>query len=1198
MSSSNLTSDMLRPRKKPKLDTPPGEPDVTRLLQKLALYRDMQARLNVLSSHSPTTLRRLSAYLRYDLERLDLNMSSTKKVHSTLDLLFTVTRALACTRVYEEDVAEVGKQKAEVRATFGMMLHMLEVKHDIRVQTGALRILANLTNPSKSLKIRNPAYGIPEMAGLMGKSISRDQNGRLVKMLVATVGLDARECRFYALKYLSGLAKFFDKELIVTLEDVNLRTFVAVLEEVGSEAATEKASDGLLRTIDDVYVLCMTLVSELVQKGWSQLFASLDPAFIPGLLKAVRAVAPSSVPDPDPGDESSVPGIVETPDSTIKFLQHAIKTLHLICKRQPEMSLDLLDVDDVHSLTLIHKSLVYMKRSLPSIAKASVGILETLRSLVQINLLISRRRTKSCLNIMAEFRPEMVKAAIDFGMILGTANHASILRTSLLQPLLELFLCNLPQCPRTLQAAIDAQLPLMLVKWWNAMSRPQCLESPHGAKVIAKLKGSILKVLTYALNDANGLQTYSKMDKDIMIEFHRNLSVNVRRLLSGTELHTSESDVNGTTAQQQEGATEGESEMDTIDICPSIGVRSLRLFSVLFMNKSCRLLLTDQGVLADLIDGEYIPNILGLRKSGWSDRNEVTRLLFTVLERAATDSNVRFKMRDGEYWSRDEGGGPATERRSSFTLIHFLLILVVAAGGLLYRADHSDLSDHNRTPKPLDANLPHIMQRAMFFLSDNYGHDTSVSMILCNCPLITFDKLVEHIPAEWVQRRQSGDFISILSVVLWVIERSSAASQPAPPELELELDPHLGGSSEHVLVTSLYESATHFLESLLNTPNCRSQLLTPPTPHVLSSSLANHPIPSLLRILSRLLISEESLEPLVTTFSTSSALEPLLERDDMLNTIQASMRSQHGVVRRLLKFWAYFADDVDMRLKVAVAIGWWMGERLIFCVVEADTEVGRQVAKEILELLFETILDCHAKEADAATNRSRVGNVLKYLGWALRRRGRNPLRSWIKGVEVSWPRISTMQQMLQYGDSVSVSHGDDDDVVTWNLPEDPTTSGPLTFSRKTLSTLSAPLQILLYGSYKETREKVVTIRDVKYPSWKLFLAYCEVISNRVSERYTPVDIGFCDIETLENLLSLYQLADKFLVDDLRQVCQEACVFWCRAAVEKGDAEIVGRLWQWIRMIDFGEEEWRTRLEKICFWGLCCCVGEVGHEHCK
>ncbi|KND02375.1 uncharacterized protein SPPG_02845 [Spizellomyces punctatus DAOM BR117] len=1177
MSSSNLTSDMLRPRKKPKLDSPPEEPDVARLLQKLALYREVQERLNVLSCHSPTTLRRLSAYLRYDLERLDLNLSRSKKMHDTLDLLFTVTRALACTRVYEEDVAEVGKQKAEVRATSGMMLHMLEVKHDIGVQTGALRILANLINPSKSLKIRNPAYGTPEMAALMGKWISRDKNGRLVKMLVATVGLDARECRFYALKCLVGLAKFFDQELIVALEDVNLRPFLTVLEEVGCQTATEKTSDSLLGRIDDVYVLCMTLVSELLQKGWSQFFASLDPAFIPGLLKAVRSVAPSSVPDLNPDDESSVPGIVETPDSTIKFLQHAIKTLHLICKRQPEMSLDLLDLDDVHSLILINKSLAYIQRSLPSNAKASLGTLETLRSLVQVNLLISRRRTKPCLNIMAEFRSEMIKVAIGFGMILARTNHVSILRTSLLQPILELFLCNLPQCPRTLQTAIDAQLPLMLVKWWNAMSKPQYLESPHGAKVTSKLKGSILKVLTYVLNDANGLQTYSKMDKEVVIEFHRNLSLNVRRLLSGTE-------------QQQEDTTEAESDPDTIDIYPSIGVRSLRLFSVLFINKLCRLLLTDQGVLADFIDGAYIPNILGLRKSGWSDRSEVTRLLFTVLERAATDSNVRFKMRDGEFWSRDEGGGPATERRSSFTLIHFLLILVVAAGGLLYRADHSD---SNRTPKPLDTNIPHILQRAMVFLSDNYGLDTSVSMILCNCPLVTFDKLVDLIPAEWVQRRQSGDFISVLPVVLWVIERSGAASQPAPPELELELDPHNGSSSEHVLVTSLYESAAHFLETLLNTPNCRSQLLTPPTLHVLSSSLANHPIPSLLRILSRLLISEESLEPLVTTFGTSSALEPLLERDDILIAIQASMRSQKGVVRRLLKFWAYFADDFDMRLTVAVAIGWWMGERLIFCVVEEDTEVGRQVAREILERFFETMLDCHAKEDDAVTSRSRVGKVLKYLGWALRQRGRNPLRSWIKGVEVSWPRISTMQQMLQYGDSVSVFHGDDDDVVTWNLPDDPTACGPLTFSRKTLSTLSAPLQVLLYGSYKETIEKVVTIRDVKYPVWKLFLAYCEVISNRVPERYTPVDIGLCDTEMLETLLSLYQLADKFLVDDLRQVCQEVCVFWCRAAVEKGDAEIVGRLWQWIRMIDFGEEEWRTRMEKISFWGLCCCAGEVG-----
>ncbi|KAI9094692.1 hypothetical protein DFS34DRAFT_595638 [Phlyctochytrium arcticum] len=1209
------------PHKKIKLESSQPPPDYDGILRGILQTTDITTRAKLVQSHPPKTLRHLSQLLRHQFRDSDREF----KAVDVLECLNFTVRSLCTSRVAESDTPELLKHKQESKAVVSLLVKNICKEDESSMLAANLRVLAVILKPPNDIKVRNPAYASNDMLAFVEFLVGKEP--AIVKMgfpkLITCLRISA--CRYHASRCLVALVKTLPRAFAEALADRDLSPLVEGVEVVGNPN----------HILVDVDVHIAAFIAYLLEKGHWSIFSICISKLLSAFLSALCSIlsTPSSVPVLN--------------DAKKKFLKNALTSIYVLCKRQELLTVDL----QIPLRRALAKALIALTMVITTSADLNLA-----QTVLQTVLFTLRRQRPSSADQMAGGDADILVGLVPFMRFLGRLadRRVKLLHPAIIQPVLDTLLLELPRNPISCDAAIDAGIVEVLLHWCVLMFQAPTPLDPKKSIDWTKLKSKCLKILTFIAGKDNGMDAFAHIEMESFLPFQQLVGSTIRTMLLGEdnlmEHSTSESEL-GESANDHPGKDK--------DSQPALGIRCLRIVSLLLKNKVCRTRFSDNGLLADLIDQKYL-EVLFMPNAPTKpivDGFSNLLLLLSVLGELAKTSNIRFNMRDGvflvEHASDDKHVSdsdtevPATtkiatanvaiRRTSSFTLIHFLLALIIFPVADFYRRWNPSETHSVKTKLPAtDPELAVIVQRAMLLLGEYFAHDVSVTDVLCACPASTFGPLTEHIPKKWLHAKKTGEtVISVLDVILTIVRHRV---YPLDVVLALETDAsdtEISQAPDHSIICSLYEPSTNFLSTLMNTEASRDQLLKSDILRLLSEAGVSYQTHSLVQTLVRLLTAEQSLERLIFDFGISAIMEPLLENSDLLILFRRKMLPyKDAAVAHLTNFRDYYASDPGMYRRCMIGLGWWMGEDVV-SVARHEPSYSHQSGKRMLQLLLGMALGRSSSDKPAMeskieetstlnSEKMRAVGVCKYLAWTVHLKGSiyTPFEDALGGIPVDEECTRDLQSALKMGDILAQSTTVPDDLhsntdlVSFRL-SDGDSEYVIRAPRGPIAALSDPLHTLLYGEYREAQENVVTIRDVTRPVWTLLVFYALSVDPNTTLTPGGHTTTTCCPETLEVLFEAHALADRFLITSLKTACAELCIMWCIQAAREGDVASLAWAWRRIHHLDdaedghvmnssadcflFGqseEEEGRKadhveeRFRQAVLWGLACCMSKL------
>ncbi|KAJ3153397.1 hypothetical protein HDU86_005227 [Geranomyces michiganensis] len=694
-------------------------------------------------------------------------------------------------------------------------------------------------------------------------------------------------------------------------------------------------------------------------------------------------------------------------------------------------------------------------------------------------------------------------------MIQGISEYAHMLSENrpsvyLVVTLLETLALCLPRSLETACAARRANISLALLKLWRTM-KSDAYAAKYPSSDVSHAQAFLLKILTFLLGDPTGLEVYMQASCDLLSQFHGNLMELIQQLLGGQ-----------TVARHRVG--------------PGLGLRSLRLISVLVSNARCRRILVRDKLLSALIDPEYADKFM----SGTVEAAQSTfTLLFRVLRLLALDSGIRFNMRDGRLWSSpDEDLRESSDvslsqivtraQRSDFTVVHFCLQIFVYAMLGRCLADNICYKDD-------------LIQISLIFLWENYRNDTTVANIICRCPLALLVLRADRVPPQWLE--QSQETISICPALVELITARSV-----DPGLDLDF-----GAAEPVPVPeSVRLAAANILDMLMSVRNGQLQLLTPSTLSTLVKSMCfdSDDLPQIGRIipgvLIRLMGNPELLQATIENLGFSSIFEPILSKEDcyegdshhFLEALSDALHKQNPhpgtMVARLRAFFSTSpnkeaAASAIKREKLAVAMAYCSPSELISGVLEVPPDPLRKACVDELLTL-----------ATSETPRKKHSIMaLKYVCWA----NRTIIQRWTSGHEIP-PSRTFLESYLRSLEASPLRALHPQDIVRFSFPEEPDVNA-LICARTPLVDGSPVLKAMLSWDDRTGRhaQHETEIRDIDRATWALFTAYLEAASeHQIHDGVFLPAPRLWSIADIQKIARLAECADRFLCEELFVDC--------------------------------------------------------------
>ncbi|RKO94778.1 hypothetical protein BDK51DRAFT_42548 [Blyttiomyces helicus] len=1175
---------------------PPSTPDptiVNTLVRALAAEKDDKILLLLLAPPSPLILRTACARFRKQLGP----EGSEGAMRRSLDVLVPLTRALSTRASPSEDADLPREVEKLVRA-----LMLLIEPHPPRatpIRVGALRVMASLLAPSSSIRIRVRAF---KPSAVLAHVLARtnDTEPGIVALLVDTLRIDARPARYYALRCLTAVAK--NENAAKMMGRVALDSLLDVLS--GS------VEEDFVGGVDDVPVLCSVLLWQLLQARYLDLEGGAGDRLLSVMIAGVRAASAAIVAAPALVDETFMPPespdspsafsesssqdggeneptgpVKRHPSSTIKFLQHALDALSLGCEAHSRLNAPLVASGVVPTLlallaSFVDAPLAFLPSPTSGLRARGSAVLALPRSVCQLLLLISSDSSQLCTELTAACMSSFLRTATSFALLLADATAAipdrsfgfsrpdwlAVARPSLVRPVLDLLIEGSARA--TLDAlvpAIDAGVVPMCVRWFGVLVSSEYAAHRHAPQADRKLlvlQEKIVKILRCVVMERQGMKAIVELDAETVNPLYAFLGPAIAGLFDPHML-------------------DAEPESEKVDGRVSMGLRSLRLATTLLAEKRCRTLTTDAGLLASAI----VPATCHVILDPCRAPRKETSLLFAAIELAVSDSNIRFKMRDGVF----VGDDPARDAPANpFTLIHFLVIIVARLAKALV-APAADLP----YPRSMHSFHTGICRRALVLLHENFCHDRQVLATLCACPVAVFGDHAGEMDLH-LFRRADVDVASIVPALFSLVT--------AIPDRTLDLDLDLGLDGESPppddpdAAHATAMAAAAVLEDLSHTPEFHRQLIYLSLLNPLSASLIDHPPPLaaiLVRVLGRTLTSADTLQEMVAHAGFTAVLSPLIKArgsgasGNHLATLMDLAARHHDTIA--LPIAALFdfsrappgsdpsrsAIADATREKAALALVHVDGPTLVKRIAAPHLatlpgEISEGIAASALEILFELACGVGAEEAIADS-----GGGLEDAGETEDDEDENGLpalaRDWIaRRVDVASialkqlalvvpavlrdlppppppppraPQSLWIDQILSLPPLLHTQP----DVVRFAFPDDPTdTPPPLAFPRLLLATGSGPLHALVAGGYAESAESLITLLGVDRDTWSLVLAHIQLSAAAAAapavennnEPLLPVS------SDLARILLLAQVADRFLIEPLHA----ACLCWILDAV--------------------------------------------------
>ncbi|KAI8587463.1 hypothetical protein BDZ88DRAFT_453997 [Geranomyces variabilis] len=701
--------------------------------------------------------------------------------------------------------------------------------------------------------------------------------------------------------------------------------------------------------------------------------------------------------------------------------------------------------------------------------------------------------------------PQMMQSLAEYAHLLSESRPSIFLIVSLLDTL---SLC-LPRSTDTALTARRANISLALLKIWRTMHSEFYVDKYAPADLV-HAQSSLLKVITFVLGDLTGLDVYMQAPADILSLFHENVSELVGRHL------------NGETSRLRN------------NMVPGIGLRSLRLISVLVSDSRCRRSLVENNLLPALISPDYGHNIL----SGTAEDTRTTfTMLFRVLRRLAEDSGIRFMLRDGRLWSQasadpdelSETAYPqpvASARTSDFTIVHFCVRLFLTAMVEPHSPDGSSFRND-------------IIQESLIFLWENFRNDAIVANAICRFPLSLLVSCTNRMPAAWLQQPQG-----MVSVCPALVELITARSVNSELDLDFEIDGQIATNASRLAAAGL-------LNMLISVKNGQSQLLAPRTLSTLSESLCVsdgsvlHVNRILVGVLGRLIGNPELLQTMIGNLGFSAIFEPVLCKEarqqgdgaQILKTFSAALSDKElhpgTMVARLFSFFSASpsnrsAASAVMREKLAIAMAYCDPAKLCSGVLAIPHD---PLQKAFVDELFSL----------ATSDRSNAFHAVmafRYIHWT---------SCPVFDAFVHSPATPPSATILDLFDNKLDAHSllgalDQSDTVRFSFPDEPDAQ-VLLCPRAPLVESSAVLRAMFSWNDRTgrpTREEI-EIHDVDRATWLMFASYLDAMSEGKARVPRQKAVGSSESQIwslvqIRRIARLAECADRFLCENLLIDC--------------------------------------------------------------
>ncbi|KAJ3006776.1 hypothetical protein HKX48_009466 [Thoreauomyces humboldtii] len=1069
-----------------------------------------------------------------------LASTDAREVCVQLDRLRAVAGCLASERV-QEDSLDVHRDREIVRSIFSVSDALFRSPGaSARLRTGCLRVFSLILSPISGVKVRNPVFSLAELIPLLDETVGL-QEGFLPKLIEELQSSSAPHVQFYALKILLRIGKFVHFTEAVWKDGTS--ALLAMLNAMPSSSSD--------RAVDGVPLLAVSLMLQLLREGLDSLFVERAGELTTALLTAVREMACSA-----------------NNEKVERQACKSILVLYLLFKRKP-LTIQLYDAPSIAALIRILDHRTCGRSMAVFVATGSSEEPEMFRDISQLLL---AALNQPCTNLPEIQGHALVAAAASYIRMLS-ASRPSVFQVL---PAFDLLLVALPRSTEVHWGAGSTEdLPWTLLKLWATISTSEYARK-FDLTIIESLKGKMLKAITFLVGDASGLALCGTADPQHLVPFLRELGQSTRKLLSSCK---------------EEPCSARSAHNAPVDTSPGLGLRSLRLLSVLMGDKAFRLKLVAEGVLGDLLDINHAEILL---RGPPGDGRTAMLLLFSVLQQAADNSSIRFKMRDGILWGETatESGNddapaviPLPARpKSDFTVIHFCVQLFVSAAALTRQgAGRSQI------------HLDKVMQRAMNFLTCNYGHDASVAAVLCACPLSMFGTLQDVIPSSWIQKRGAANMVSVFPVIIDLVT-ADIVSHESDRDIEAEQD------AARVEASRL--AAAGVLDSLVGLGMMKAELLASDT----LSRLANALTPEdedtavskiLLRVLGRLIAAPDLLHLMIANCGFSALFELLLIKEHaepghgerLLQAFGKVLAKDHNeigkVIVRLFDFHSVSRNGVVdpasavFREKIAIGLAYACGPSILTTAVAGQTSY-----KDALELLFRMArrggpLD---QDEDAMVPTGFAGLHMTRAVWALTYVDHvcpSLTKDVLPGPVNDGPdRGEAIVNLFQ---TDLVPSKIDDDIVHFEFPEEPN-AHRLTCGRKTLAAASLALRAMLYGEYVEAHQQVIQMRDVSSDTWELLIAY---FSHPRPVSPSSTHLSPYMLRHLRRAAQLAECADRFLCEDLVESCMAYLYSGALDAARWRDGPRAEWLRDWATGWSGGMagREWIARIDDVTFKGM-------------
>ncbi|KAJ3177231.1 hypothetical protein HDU85_005942 [Gaertneriomyces sp. JEL0708] len=1145
-----------------------------RELQLIFSLRGIPDRFRALDAKPPNVLRRLCAHLRRDLR---LAVPQAEHLHRALrcmEQIWTIVKVLSQKRIVE-DASELAKQKMEVQRLTAQLEQMVVHTQETMLAISAMRVLSNMLSPAFSITVRNPCFDPVQVRAMITTQSDQRLGTLIARALDIVVLWSQTEALFYALRILIALSSV-SSELIAARVQANERhcTFlVALATRYAIEGDTlagavalnkDKSEQTTSSSAKDISLLALRLVAKLVEMGYYSIFTTKqDGGLIARLLENIKVICKENRFTP----------------SDDKYLDLALNTLRILFKRQPKLCQRLIKPGDISHFSnlLLHFGKEGTFRT--SVCSGGADVLNAPRSLCYLTLQCVQ------LNLLESGKPgvlqqvELATAICRLGMALRAASMSSdtegavnlstaveLFRPSLVIPLVDVLQALLPTAD-VLILCIERGIVAFLVQCWSVVASPN-YETKYRPDEVARLQNRLLKTLTFLVSNAEGMFAFSHLQEDELKPLHRSIQALVRHHLCG---------------HQPLGGSESDTSEDSFDsgygtVRPTLGHRALRFLSVLMDDKYCRMLLTDQGILDSVINVDCLGRLLNVHDLAATFAT--ASLVFVVLDKAAVDSNIRFRMRNGDFHGQSdkekgEQSDPITRTMVSpeCTVIHFCL-------GLFLVSVSSSTSS-----KDVERYMIYLAKKSASFVCGNYQYDETVTSVLLHCPLSVFQALDISSISQW---SPNTTHISALDCVLQAV----CPTLHAPAESVLELDLVNEMNTPSSVPDECRLAAAELLDFLIIDIECHRRLMQPLILRRLAFAAAESGSVSRLvsHALSRVLIRTENLTQLVEIGGFSAILEPLVEPPaEALSYILTTLtRHQSMFLPPLLHMFTSECRNratrdsksmgIDAGIHPAIALAYCAGEELIKQALSRSQPLShsavftRTQAVKILTCILTTALSDMEIDFEAAKLLSsaepewgsghveyRARTTLKYLSTC---RVPGPGKTQIVA-PVDQRAVGMIDQLF----TMSLAEETSDDTVYFLFPDDvedgAMTGTAVSCSRDFVARASPVVQAMVMGGFLETGQKTLTLHEMERGTWELVIKWLTYSTHQTHASLTLHD-DVCLLPRVRTVLLLVECADRFLIESLRAAALEWVLQTAIDAIQRRDGVTGLVIWRWIK----------------------------------